>query len=197
MVGRPSNRNERFEQVMQALMRCVSSHGLEGVSLAQIAKESGMTRPLVRHHLGNRGEIIDALKDYVFKQFADQTKELVEAVYGPDASRSMIEILFSDVSISSPELVMVFAALTARSVEDEKLRSECREVVLSVELAVAKIMRTDHPNKAQDALDIAAHGIVALYFNASSLAPLELPDIWRDRAKQAAHILLGTLKEAR
>ena len=63
MVGRPSNRDDRYEQIMQALIRCVARYGVEGASLAQIAEEAGLKRPLVRHHLGNR-EDMELLGDF-------------------------------------------------------------------------------------------------------------------------------------
>jgi AcrR family transcriptional regulator len=62
MAGRPSNRDERYAQVMQALVRCVARFGLEGASLTQIAAEAGLSRPLIRHHLGNREDMIAALQ---------------------------------------------------------------------------------------------------------------------------------------
>lgn len=194
MVGRPSNRDDRYEQVMQALIRCVARYGVEGASLSQIAETAGLKRPLVRHHLGNREDIIAALQDYVFQGFSDQTEAMIAAAPQTQVSEWLIDILFSDAGASSPDLVLVFAALTARAAEDSDLQAECRRVILDFEKAVSTILRSDFPDADKDQLQATAHGIMAIYFNATSLAALNMPEAWETRAKTSAQTLLNSLK---
>lgn len=196
MSGRPSNRDERYDQVMQALVRCVARYGLDGASLSQIAKEAGLTRPLIRHHLGNRDELITTLQDYVLKCFSEQTDALVGVLPASDKSEHLIDLLFSDMNQTSPDMVLAFAALTARAAEDASLRQACREALLSFETAVAAILRADFPKVDAAKINTTAHGIVALYFNATSLAPLEMPSVWKTQAEQAARALFNGLEHA-
>ena len=98
MVGRLSNRNERYEQVMQALVRCVARLGIEGAVLTAIAEEAGLTRPLIRHHLGNREDILQSLQDYVLKGFNDQTDALASALPDVGPAVAFIDILFLEAS---------------------------------------------------------------------------------------------------
>ena len=58
MAGRPSNQNERYLQVMEAMVRCVARFGLDGATLERIAAEAELSRPLIRHHLGNREDML-------------------------------------------------------------------------------------------------------------------------------------------
>lgn len=196
MVGRPSNRDDRYVQVMQALIRCVARYGVEGASLAQIAEEAGLKRPLVRHHLGNREDMIAALQDYVFRGFSDQTEAMIAAAPPTGGSEWLIDILFSDFGASSPDLVLVFAALTAKAAEDADLQAACRGVILDFEDAVSIILRSDFPDAGGDHVQATAHGIVAVYFNATSLASLSMSEAWQARAKATAQMFLNTLRDA-
>lgn len=195
MAGRPSNRDERYEQVMHALVRTVARFGLEGASLSSIAKEAGMTRPLVRHHLGNRDEILTALQDYVLHSFEEQTVQMVDALPHERAGYSLIEILFSPVASSDVELIMAFSALTASSADDPALRKSCREVVLKFETAVADVLKADHPKASEQQIHDAAHQITALYFNVTSLSPLEMPDTWSKTAHRIALRIIEGLED--
>lgn len=195
MAGRPSNRDERYAQVMQALVRCVARFGLEGASLTQIAIEAGLTRPLIRHHLGNREEMIAALQDYVLQSFDEQTEALITALPEDAAGAALVDLLFSDTAVSSPDMVLAFAALTARAAEDAELRAACRESLLGFEDAITGVLRKDHPQAAGPAVDTAAHGIVALYLNLASVAPLDMPRDWTQTARALARNLLAGLED--
>ena len=193
MAGRPTNRDERYNQVMQALVRCVARFGLDGASLSQIAREAGLTRPLIRHHLGNREDIIAALTDYVLNSFADQTKAMVETLPNERRSAALVELLFSEEAASEPEMVLVFAALTARASDDPELRERCRDAILTFETAIAETLQCDHPAIHRAESDATAHGIAALYFNMTSLAPLDMPTSWQGHARDVAKNLLKQL----
>ncbi|MEP1354077.1 MAG: TetR/AcrR family transcriptional regulator [Tateyamaria sp.] len=193
MVGRPTNRDERYRQVMGALVRSVARYGLDGATLSQIAKEAGLTRPLIRHHIGNREDMIAALTDFVLKSFEDQTKALVSSLPKEGPSDALINLLFSEGAVSQPDMVLGFAALTARASDDAKLRQRCRETLLDFEAAVANTLRRDHGDADDAALGAAAHGITALYFNLTSLAPLDMPPAWKTQAARVARNLLEEL----
>lgn len=194
-MGRPSNRDERYGQVMEAFVRCVARMGLDGATLSAIAKEARLTRPLIRHHLGNRDEMIVALQDYVLDQFNSAANELVAALPDSDPAHVLVNHLFSDQSDSSPDLVLAFAALTARASEDGELRANCRASILGFEVQVAEVLQRNYPKAPQMDTQQAAHGIVALYFNTSSLAALEMPTEWVNRSKAMAVSLCENLAD--
>lgn len=195
MAGRPSNRDARYAQVMQALTRTVARFGLEGASLSSIAKEAGMTRPLVRHHLGNRDEILKALQGYVLDSFEQQTAEMVEALPDEAPAKALVDALFLETEISDADLILAFAALTARAPEDPELQDGCRDVILNFEHAVAEVLTSDFQTSRQSAAE-AAQTIAALYFNVISLSPLNMPNSWSATAHQISVRILETLGDA-
>ncbi|WP_371170838.1 TetR/AcrR family transcriptional regulator [Aliiroseovarius sp. 2305UL8-7] len=195
MAGRPSNRDERYAQVMQALVRCVARFGLEGASLSQVATEAGLSRPLIRHHLGNREEMISALQDYVLQSFTEQTAALTAALPAKEPSAALVELLFSETTGATPDLVLAFAALTARAAEDTDLRAACRESLLRFEATIAETLRKEHPEADAYVVHATAHNITALYFNVTSLAPLEMPEEWVQTARTLSRNLLKEMEK--
>jgi AcrR family transcriptional regulator len=166
---------------------------LEGASLNQIASEAGLTRPLIRHHLGNREEMIAALQVYVLQSFGEQSEALIAALPQDAEGPMIIELLFADTATASPDMILAFAALTARAAEDAELRAACRDSLLSFEAVITDVLARAYPNAGADAVNAAAHGIVALYLNVASLAPLDMPQNWAQTAQAVAHHLLEGL----
>lgn len=195
MAGRPSNRDERYAQVMQALTRTVARFGLEGASLSSIAKEAGMTRPLVRHHLGNRDEILTALQAYVLESFEQQTADLINRLPEKQPARALVDDLFSEVEPSDADLILAFAALTARATDDPALQEGCRDVVLNFEEAVAGILGESSRSSSKVAKE-AAQTITALYFNVISLSPLNMPQEWAATAHRVSVNILESMGES-
>lgn len=196
MAGRPSNRDARYAQVMQALTRTVARFGLEGASLSAIAKEAGMTRPLVRHHLGNRDAILTALQSYVLESFEQQTAEMIAALPQEGAARALVDGLFATTAPANAELILAFAALTARALDDPALQKGCRDVVLGFETAVAGVLAA-RPEAPPKAAAEAAQVITALYFNTISLSPLNMPQDWVATAHQISVNILENLGDSK
>ena len=59
-AGRPASRRvrlpgpERESQLLEVAEALFAQHGIEGVSVEDIARKAGVTRPVVYHHLGSR-----------------------------------------------------------------------------------------------------------------------------------------------
>lgn len=187
-VGRPSNRGERYEQVMAALVQCVARFGLEGTTLSKVAEQAGLTRPLIRHHLGNRDDMISQLQDFVLSRFDADVDALIKALPDRNTGASLIDLLFSSSGASDPAMTMAFAALTAHARSDERLRERCRACILQMEAEVARVLAAEMPDRG--AAKAAAHGIVALYFNVTAFEDLDMPEDWQARARTVAHSLL-------
>lgn len=190
MVGRPSNRAARFHQVMEALTHIVARHGLDGASLDLIAKQAGMSRSLVRHHIGNRQAMLAALQDHVLDSFERQRTDLIASLPETGRAEALIDALFSPRhSAAGDDLIGAFAALTTRAAQDVKLQQRCRQSVLDFETELARVLACDRGLTQQAASD-ASQMITALYFNVISLSPLRMPQGWITAARRLAHSFL-------
>lgn len=195
MAGRPSNQEERYHQVMEAMVHCVARFGLDGATLDRIAKQAELSRPLIRHHLGNKEHMLDKLTSYVFESFSAQTTALLDSLPDEGQSEALIDALFADDEGASADLVLAFAALTARAAEDTTLQEECRGWITGFEDKILAVLAADNAEVDPQPLRMAATGITAIFFNVSSLSALNLPESWRLTSKQAAQTLLRSIGE--
>ena len=187
-VGRPSNKEERSEQIMQALVRCVARFGIEGATLSSVAQEARLSRPLIRHHLGNRDEMITHLQHFVLTRFDQGIDALMAALDGQAEPSALVDVLFNDHSHNSPSMTLAFAALTAHARADDGLKEDCRNIILRMEAEIATFLTPHMPGS--DAARDCAHGIIAIYFNVTAFEALDMPQDWTNRARNlAAHLL--------
>ena len=93
-MPRPNLEKQRVNQILNAFETCILRYGVEAVSLDDIARLAGLSRPLVRHHGGNKAQLIEAL----FGRFLQRTLKALNALQQelPDQHRvqAIIDLLF-------------------------------------------------------------------------------------------------------
>ncbi|EEE37709.1 transcriptional regulator [Rhodobacteraceae bacterium KLH11] len=191
-MPRPSLKDTRTQQILDAFMRCVARFGLDGSTLARISEEAGVARPLLRHYLGNREEMVQKLLDHVMQVFANRVEELFAALPSSDRTQAMMEALFGR-SVYSSENAAVFAALVAASERYGALRDPLQGFVYDFEARVAAEIAHDAPTANTQDINVAAAGITAIYFNTDAIMPLKPRAGWRDTQRAAAQMLLDRL----
>jgi TetR/AcrR family transcriptional regulator, transcriptional repressor of bet genes len=60
-MGRPSNREQRREEIVGAFERVLAAHGYAGATIAAVAIEAGVAPGLIHHHFENKEELLGAL----------------------------------------------------------------------------------------------------------------------------------------
>ncbi len=191
-MPRPSLKDTRSEQILNAFMRCVARYGLDGSTQARIAEEAGVGRPLLRHYLGNRDEMVRKLLDHVLKVFAERVEELFHVLPPSGRIDAMTEALFGRGSYSS-EGAAVFAALVAASEQHEGLREPLLGFVYDFEDRIAAEILQERPRADLQKVQAVAAGVSAIYFNTDAVMPLKPRAGWRDTQRSAALILLDHL----
>lgn len=67
-MGRPSNTDERRDQIVAALQRVMAETGYSGASVGAIAREAGLSPGLVHYHFGSKAEILHVLVERLVAQ---------------------------------------------------------------------------------------------------------------------------------
>ena len=80
IMSRPEIKNVRREQILDAFETCVAKYGVEGATLAKTAEQAGLARPLVRHNVGNRDELVDALVERFLQKSRKYMEEFVQTL---------------------------------------------------------------------------------------------------------------------
>ncbi len=193
-MARPSKKEERTEEILQAFRRCIAIYGLEGSTLERIAEEAGLKRSLVRHFVGNREDLVEKLAERVIKESDAQWSIFLAYLPPTDTSTYLLDGLF-DKQHSDPEYVLVIESLIFAAGRDDVLREKMQRWMKRFTDDVTAILRQDFPLADDNELAAISFGIISLYFNLDSLAPLAMSDIYRQPAREAAERLIQTLKQ--
>jgi TetR/AcrR family transcriptional repressor of bet genes len=73
-MGRPSNRQERRRQILEAFARVLSNHGYAGATIAAVAREAGVAPGLVHHHFENKAELLSGLLQTLVSRFRERAR---------------------------------------------------------------------------------------------------------------------------
>ena len=193
-MGRPAVTEQRRKEVLDAFVRCVARYGLNGASLERIAEQSGLKRPLIRHHLGNREQMVEALVAHVIANFDQQTLQMQAHLDGKARIPALLDLLFAEGTVTDQDLVLAFAALTAQAGQDEAMRTALLHSLTSFEAILHKEVTLAYPQAHKTQAAAVSQALMALYFNLDSLSPLQPPQQWRDSSRYAAELLIKQLQ---
>jgi len=195
-MPRPSLKDTRSVEILDAFMRCVARYGLDGSTLARISEEAGVARPLLRHYLGNRDEMVQRLLDHVLETFDTRVRALFDTLPQTGRVEAMMDALF-DRRAYSPDNATVFAALVAASDRYPEIRSPLLRFVYDFEARVGHEISCSAPGASDEKVSIAASGLSAIYFNTDAVMPLRPRNGWRDQQRAAAQMLVDAVRGKR
>ncbi|WP_282610447.1 TetR/AcrR family transcriptional regulator [Pelagibius sp. Alg239-R121] len=192
-MGRPSVKAQRSSEILDAFETCVARYGVEGATLERIAAEAGLARALIRHHVGNRDDLLKALTRRFLAQSERHQQDLLDYLPEGDRVLSLIDLLF-DHSQSDQNFVLVAEALIAAAGERPELAAQLADWVHSFIALIAAELRREYDAAAADAIDAVAAGIAGIYFNVDSLTTLGDMGGLRQASKQAALRLVRSIE---
>lgn len=193
-MPRPSLKNQRREEILDAYEICVARYGVEGATLEKTAEEAGLARALLRHHVGNREELLEALVNRFLEKSAHQTTAFYEALPSRGRMETLVNLLF-DPDYSDSHSVLVAEALIAASEARPELGQKIKAWVQDFVDQLTREVSLYAPLEEPEAIEEVAMGITALYFNAESLSPLgAIPNI-RKTSTASCLRLLKSLKK--
>ncbi len=191
-MPRPSLKDTRTDEILEAFMRCVARYGLDGSTLERISEEAGIGRPLLRHYLGNREQMVAQFIDYVTRKFDGMTTELFDALPETNRMDVLIGALFGREDYQ-PDNAAVFQAMVAASDRYPGIRASLLKFITGFEERVAGEIQRQKPQADAGSCAIAASGLTAIYFNTAAIMPLKPENHWQNRQRQAAQRLLENL----
>jgi AcrR family transcriptional regulator len=192
-MGRPSLAEPRRAQILDAYEECILQHGMEGSSLEKIAEQAGMKRSVVRHYLGNRGQLRRALVDRVIER---NTKSYLEAIKAQGQAGGLEALIGY---IAGPEFPderddALIDALFAASHRDPDLRAQLRGRYVAFQRSIAGELRVAFPGADGKAIRRMAYALVCLAYGSASMQDLGLPSRDVGDAREAARaMVIGVL----
>ena len=190
-MPRPSLKEERTAEILDAYGRCIARHGVDGTTLDMTADEAGMARALIRHNVGNKDDILDAFLDRFLATSSSEVDELFDALPGDQRTATMINWLF-DPGYASSDSASVSNALFAAASTRPVLARRLQKWTEAFTNRIADELRKEYPPSADMAETVAA-GIVAIYFSFDALASLGGARKSQKKYAAAARLLVSAL----
>ncbi|MEN1727954.1 MAG: TetR/AcrR family transcriptional regulator [Pseudomonadota bacterium] len=191
-MARPSLKQERRAEILDAYGRCVLRYGVEGATLARTADEAGLARALIRHNVGNKDELLAAFLERFFERSIEDSRDFVASMPDRDRIPALLDGLFNpdytdreDVGLSTALIV----AAADRPDLGEQLRTWTQDFITDLE----EILKGEFPKASPAAIRAVATGVAAIHGDAQSLTLIgEMAEHHR-QSEAAAAALIGTL----
>ncbi len=192
-MARPEIKDDRREQILDAFEQCVARYGLEGATLGKTAEFAGLARPLIRHNVGNKEDLQDALVQRFLLRSKTAMEELVSSLPAENRLDALLDVLF-DPRGANPQLVLVFNALSAAAPGDPALAKQLQQWLTDfIEHLEAEVQRS-FPRAPADRIEAVAVGLSGIYFNVEALYPIGINARFTASSKAAAKLLLSVLE---
>lgn len=192
-MPRPSVKEQRSAQILDAFEICVARFGVEGATLERIAEEAGLARALIRHNVGNKDDLLDALTERFFERSAQSMKKFIAMLPAKNRSQTMVDWLLEP-GTGDAQSVLVSEALIAAGANDPPLARRMRKWTRGFIEDIASVLREDHPKADEQSISAVAAGITGIYFNVESTIPLGPMSDVIEASRDAAHRLLKSLE---
>lgn len=193
-MARPSIKDERREQILEAFETCAARYGLEGATLERIAEEAGLARALIRHNVGNKEDLTDALVERFLTRSKAVNKAMLTAL--PEAQRALalIDMLFDPAHVDT-QFMLLCEALIAAAADNPELAKKMRQWTVDFVGVVEDAIKGDFPKAKKSQVTAVAAGVTGIYFNVTSLTPLGSMPKLEKSSREAALLLIASLDD--
>lgn len=196
-MPRPSLKEQRTREILDAYLACVAKYGLEGATQERIAAKAGLKRTIIRHYVGNKKNMVLALATHLGAEFNDQTGIFEKSGFKERCIEDLINLLFSNEALTDPRFVLVYQALIFAVEEYPEIRKPLLGSIERLAKFIAGVLSNRYPYSTKQSIDAATYGLVVLHLNYDTISPLNPPKQWRTSSYNAAVALIESLGEKR
>lgn len=191
--GRPSVADERREQILDAVVRCILQYGVAGTTRARIAEEAGMKPPAVHHFGGTRTQVVQAGIESATKTVRRRLDRLVHGQATAEGRLEAALAAFFGGGRVDAELNQLIDELVAYAYLDEPTRDAVQRMYGGFLEELGGLIRDVHPAAKDEALADAALAVLALGHAASTFAGLGIEPEARARMRSSAERIIRSL----
>lgn len=188
-MGRPSVRDQRRNEILDAAVHVILDHGIAGATRARIAERAGVRPPAIHHFVGTQAEVLQAAIERIGHRLTAEVIADADSHADPAArALATIDAAFGAV-IDQPTVNRFVDELVAHSYRDNSTRDALSEFYRHAtdQLAI-ELQRAWDPAFSAEARTAAAE-IVTLAHAAGTFRHLgltEQADVAHRRARQLA-----------
>ncbi|MEM1147285.1 MAG: TetR/AcrR family transcriptional regulator [Pseudomonadota bacterium] len=190
-MARPERGEERREQILNAFEVCVGQKGLEGTTLTDVAKEAGLPRPLLRHFMGNREQMVASLIDRIIARTQKQLADAVAQIHSQN-TEMLLDFLFEGI-FRVQRTNAVTRELWSLSRRDEGIKAHLGDIYQRICDVLIEQMRTDGLGADDAERAWTAYTLVALAFGDARMRGLGISPQSTGSARQMAQRLVASM----
>lgn len=131
-MSRPSNTEERRQQIVAGLLRVMAERGYEGASVAAIAKAAKLTPGLVHYHFKDKQEILLTLAEQLAARVHERVTARLARVKGGDARArvdAFLDAFLATGADADPDAVASWVTISAEAIRQPEVRAIYEKVV--------------------------------------------------------------------
>ena len=190
-MPRPKIDAERRAHILDALETCAVRNGIAKTTLADVAREADLPRPLVRYFMGNRDDMIVKLFDKLLERGEEEFARHTDHKASPKMS-DYLDFLFGEgVAKTSDNKLITELSYFAES--NEQAREKLKGLYESICLKLAGQMKEDNIGRSNAARFDAAYAIFSLYYGYVTFRDVGLPPSNPGKLRKAADLILDGL----
>jgi TetR/AcrR family transcriptional repressor of bet genes len=131
-MGRPSNTEERRQQIVAGLLQVMAERGYDGASVAAIAKAAGLAPGLVHYHFKDKQEILLTLAEQLAARVHERVASRLARVKGDDARArvdAFLDAFLATGADADPASVASWVTISAEAIRQPEVRAIYEKVV--------------------------------------------------------------------
>ncbi|MCP5206506.1 MAG: TetR/AcrR family transcriptional regulator [Hahellaceae bacterium] len=122
-MGRPSNTEQRKQEIVEALLRVMSECGYEKASIQIIAKEAGLAPGLIHYHFKTKQEILLALVNWIAFSATERLEKMSEEVSDPwEKLGAFINARLAKGETELPQVVSAWVVIAGESIRQPEIK---------------------------------------------------------------------------
>jgi TetR/AcrR family transcriptional repressor of bet genes len=177
-MGRPSNTEERRQQIAAGLLQVMAERGYEGASVAAIAKAAGLSSGLVHYHFKDKQEILLMLAEQLAARVHERvTSRLARVKEGDARARvdAFLDAFLATGADADPAAVASWVTISAEAIRQPEVRAIYEKVVRTdiehLEALVGAVTGKRRARTAAAGLFAAIQGYFVLAASVPGLVP--------------------------
>ncbi len=131
-MARPSNTEERRQQIVAGLLRVMAERGYERASIAEIARAAGLGSGLVHYHFRDKQEILLTLVEQLAARVRERVAARLARVKEGDKHgrvEAFVEAYLATGSDADPAAVASWVTISAEAIQQPEVRALYEKVV--------------------------------------------------------------------
>jgi TetR/AcrR family transcriptional repressor of bet genes len=125
-MGRPSNTEERRQQIVAGLLRVMAERGYERASVAEIARAASLAPGLVHYHFKDKQEILLTLVEQLSARVRQRVAARLAQVRGEDARArvdAFLDAFLATGEDADPASVASWVTISAEAIRQPEVRA--------------------------------------------------------------------------